>query len=79
MDAEQIHQLTATDYVTQKDIGTGSGGDEWEVDFAYVVRGFLAYKVPYVLGYQKIEELELAAKVIRNFLNYVSLDDIPSP
>jgi hypothetical protein len=64
--------MTATDFVDKDDEDT-----EWEVDFEYVVRGFLSYRVPYVLGYMKFEELELSAKVVRNFLNYVS--SISSP
>lgn len=44
---------------------------DWDVDFEYVARGFLSHKVPYVLGYMKFEDLELSAKVVRNFLNYV--------
>lgn len=61
--------MTATEFVP-----AGMEDDEdgdWDVDFEYVVRGFLSYKVPYVLGYMKFEELELSAKVVRNFLNYV--------
>lgn len=63
--------MAATEFVNQNDADLEDG--EWEVDFEYVVRGFLSHKVPYVLGYMRFEDLELSAKVIRNFLNYVSL------
>lgn len=67
MNADDIHDMTATDYVTR-----GSEDDEdWEVDFEYVARGYLSWKVPYVLNYMKDEELVAAANLIRNFLNYV--------
>ncbi|KAH0605537.1 uncharacterized protein H6S33_004759 [Morchella sextelata] len=66
LDAETIQTMTATDFVDKDDEDT-----EWEIDFEYVVRGFLSYRVPYVLGYMKFEELELSAKVVRNFLNYI--------
>ncbi|KAL7267401.1 hypothetical protein RUND412_010018 [Rhizina undulata] len=51
----------------------GDDDEEWDVDFVYVVRGFLSHKVPYVLGYLREEDLILAPKVIRNFLAYVSV------
>ncbi|KAF8532900.1 Argonaute complex, subunit Arb1 [Trichophaea hybrida] len=71
MDAEHIAMMTATDYIQFQDHTGQALDDLWEVDFAYVVRGFLSYKVPYVLGYKKPNELELACKMIKNFLNYV--------
>ncbi|KAA8904995.1 Argonaute complex, subunit Arb1 [Sphaerosporella brunnea] len=70
MDAEHIATMAATDFITLKDRGT-TEDSEWEVDFAYVVRGFLSYKVPYVLSIRKLNQLELACKLIKNFLNYV--------
>lgn len=63
--------MAATEFVP-----SGMNQDEegdWDVDFEYVVRGFLSHKVPYVLGYMRFEDLELSAKVVRNFLNYVGL------
>jgi hypothetical protein len=72
MDAEHIAMMAATDYIQFQDHNGQALDDLWEVDFAYVVRGFLSYKVPYVLGYKKPNELELACKMIKNFLNYVS-------
>lgn len=71
MDAEEIAMMSATDYIRHQDTGT-VGDDEWEVDFAYVVRGFLSYKIPQVLFIRKLDELEIACRLIRNFLNYVS-------
>lgn len=64
--------MAATDFVNKDDEDS-----EWEVDFEYVVKGFLSHRVPYVLGYMRFEDLELSAKVVRNFLNYVS--SISSP
>ncbi|KAL7267400.1 hypothetical protein RUND412_010017 [Rhizina undulata] len=66
MDAEQIQQMAATDYVRQDD-----DDDELEVDFEYVARGFLSHRIPYVMGYMKMGDLQLSARVVRNFLNYV--------
>jgi hypothetical protein len=71
MDAEQIATMAATDFITSKDKSSDEDSD-WEVDFAYVVRGFLSYKIPYVLSIRKLADLELACKLIKNFLNYVS-------
>lgn len=65
--SEEIAIMEATDFVQNME-----QDEKWEVDFAYIVRGFLSHKVPYVLGYLKIEHLELAAQFVRNFLNYVS-------
>jgi len=61
--------MAATDFVSTN----LDEDDEWEVDFPFVVRGFLSHRVPYVLGYIEVAHLELAAQVVRNFLNYVSL------
>ncbi|KAI5847449.1 Argonaute complex, subunit Arb1 [Tricharina praecox] len=70
LDAEQIGLLAATDFITFNDNG-GDDAQEYDVDFAFVVRGFLSYKVPYGLGIRKVPELEMACQVVRNFLNYV--------
>jgi hypothetical protein len=73
IDKEQIEQLKATDFLNHQDRKeTGDEEDDWDVDFAFVVRGFLSYKVPYVLAYRKPIDLELACQTVRNFLNYVS-------
>lgn len=70
MDAQEIHEMVATDYITG---GRGEEGDEeWAVDFEYVVRGYLSWKVPYDMSYLKDEELVLATQLVKNFLNYVS-------
>jgi len=72
MDQVQIEQLKATDFVDHQDKKeTGDEEDDWDVDFAFVVRGFLSYKVPYVMAYRKPIDLELACQTVRNFLNYV--------
>jgi hypothetical protein len=70
MDAAQIAVMAATDFINVQDNGIEQD-TEWEVDFSYVVRGFLSYKVPYVMGIRKPTDLELACKLIKNFLNYV--------
>ena len=69
LDKEQLETMAATDFVST----SLDEDDEWEVDFPFVVRGFLSHRVPYVLGYTEVAHLELAAQVVRNFLNYVSL------
>ena len=69
MDTEQIAQMAATDYIQLEE--NGSGGNKWEVDFVYVVRGFLSYRLPFVLGHRRPKDLELGCQVIRNFLSYV--------
>jgi len=71
MDAEHIAMMAATDYIQFQDQNGRAQEDVWEVDFAYVVRGYLSYKVPYVMGYKKPNDLELACRLIKNFLNYV--------
>ena len=77
MDAEQIALMAATDFITFNDNG-GEDAQEYDVDFAFVVRGFLSYKVPYGLGIRKVPELETACHLLRNFLNYVSIPSIGS-
>ena len=69
MDAEQIAMMAATDYIDLEKVPDGSSS--WEVDFVYVVRGFLSYRLPFVLGHRRPKDLELGCQVIRNFLNYV--------
>jgi hypothetical protein len=54
----------------------GERESEWEVDFCYVVRGFLSYKVPYVMGYRKSEDIVLACRTVKNFLDYVSVHQL---
>ncbi|KAH8154892.1 uncharacterized protein LAJ45_01424 [Morchella importuna] len=66
LDAETIQAMAATEFVDKDDEDS-----EWEIDFEYVVKGFLSHRVPYVLGYMRFEDLELSAKVVRNFLNYI--------
>ena len=70
LDAEEIAMMAATDYIRHQDTGTADD-DDWEVDFAYVVRGFLSYRIPQVLYIRKLDELMMACNLIRNFLNYV--------
>jgi hypothetical protein len=65
-----IPQIGATEFILQND-NMDEEESEWDVDFTYVVRGFLSYKIPYILGYRNAEDIELACKVVRNFLNYV--------
>ncbi|RPB05968.1 hypothetical protein L873DRAFT_8740 [Choiromyces venosus 120613-1] len=67
LDKEQLETMAATDFVST----SLDEDDEWEVDFPFVVRGFLSHRVPYVLGYIEVAHLELAAQVVRNFLNYI--------
>ncbi|CUS14282.1 unnamed protein product [Tuber aestivum] len=67
LDKEQLETMAATDFVSTN----LDEDDEWEVDFPFVVRGFLSHRVPYVLGYIEVAHLELAAQVVRNFLNYI--------
>ncbi|PUU75857.1 Argonaute complex, subunit Arb1 [Tuber borchii] len=67
LDKEQLETMAATDFVST----SLDEDDEWEVDFPFVVRGFLSHRVPYVLGYTEVAHLELAAQVVRNFLNYI--------
>ncbi|KAG0134310.1 Argonaute complex, subunit Arb1 [Tuber indicum] len=67
LEKEQLEAMAATDFVSTN----LDEDDEWEVDFPFVVRGFLSHRVPYILGYIEVAHLELAAQVVRNFLNYV--------
>jgi len=71
LDAEQIGLMAATEFITFNDNG-GDDAQEYEVDFAFVVRGFLSYKLPYGLGITKPTDLAIACQVVRNFLSYVS-------
>jgi Argonaute siRNA chaperone (ARC) complex subunit Arb1 len=64
-----LQTMAATDFVSRLE----EEQEDWEVDFPYVVRGFLSYKVPYVLGFVKTPELETACRVVGNFLNYVCI------
>lgn len=67
MDSSEIAAQTATDYINSVTLDP----EEWEVDFVYVVRGFLSWRVPYHLCHSGDTDMILAAKMIRNFLAYV--------
>ncbi|KAI1208409.1 Argonaute siRNA chaperone complex subunit Arb1-domain-containing protein [Annulohypoxylon truncatum] len=76
-DAEEIRQMTATDFV-----GGGGGRfynpaepDNWVVDFDGIARGFLSRVVPSIYMYDE-EANKLAAKLVKNFLNYVAMHDV---
>ncbi|KAI5795574.1 Argonaute siRNA chaperone complex subunit Arb1-domain-containing protein [Geopyxis carbonaria] len=69
MDAEEIATMTATDFVHRPD-------EDWDVDFAWVVRGLLSWRVPHVLCYNTDEKLALSCNVIKNFLGYVAYHNV---
>ncbi|KAI1450510.1 Argonaute siRNA chaperone complex subunit Arb1-domain-containing protein [Annulohypoxylon stygium] len=75
--AEEIRQLTATDFVG----GSGSrffdpaNEKNWEIDFYGIVKGFLSRVVPSIYMYDE-KANKLAADLIKNFLNYVLMHDV---
>ncbi|KAI0206390.1 Argonaute complex, subunit Arb1 [Astrocystis sublimbata] len=75
-DTEQIRSMTAVDFVGGS--GTrfydGSNSDEWEVDFEVVVKGFLSRTMIDWNMYDK-EAIQTAADLVKNFLNYVLMQD----
>ena len=90
-DASDIQAQTATDYVEHyhtsnrnQDNWKGTPGvfddddEEWWVDFEHVVKAFLSHVVLQVFCLHTEEDLLVAIKTIRNFLNYVRLV-LPDP
>ncbi|KAI1416883.1 Argonaute siRNA chaperone complex subunit Arb1-domain-containing protein [Hypoxylon sp. FL1857] len=75
-DAGEIRQMTATDFVG------GSGcrffdplePEHWFVDFEGIVKGFLSRTIPGIYMYDETAN-QLAANLIKNFLNYVLMHD----
>ncbi|EPS43523.1 hypothetical protein H072_2487 [Dactylellina haptotyla CBS 200.50] len=80
-DAEEIARFTATDYVPDKmknigverieELDDDFEEPEYEVDFNYVVRGFLTHRVPFSFGMKTTENIDIAVGTIRNFLNWI--------
>ncbi|KAI0390383.1 Argonaute complex, subunit Arb1 [Xylariaceae sp. FL0594] len=76
-DAQDIRTMTATDFVG------GSGdrfydpaeSDKWEVDFEAVVKGFLSRTIPEMYMYDA-KATQTAADLVKNFLNYVLMQDV---
>lgn len=74
-DAEEIRKMTAIDFVG----GSGSrfydnNSEDWEVDFEAIVKGFLSRTITDWYLYDA-EANQLAADLIKNFLNYVLMHD----
>lgn len=77
MDSQQISTLVAKDAVPEEILNsrnkpTSDDEEQWEVDFAHVVKAFLSYKLPFIMCVRDVAQLKDACMVIRNFLNYVS-------
>ncbi|RWA10418.1 hypothetical protein EKO27_g4700 [Xylaria grammica] len=75
-DKEQMRTMTAVDFIG----GAGSrfydGNDEnWEVDFEAVVKGFLSRTMTDWCMYDRVA-IQLAADIVKNFLNYVLMQDV---
>ncbi|KAI0525866.1 Argonaute siRNA chaperone complex subunit Arb1-domain-containing protein [Xylaria bambusicola] len=76
-DSEQIRTMTAVDFVG----GQGnrfydpSRSEDWEVDFEAVVEGYLSRTIPDWCMYDP-KIIQTAADVVKNFLNYVLMQDV---
>ncbi|TRX98668.1 hypothetical protein FHL15_000010 [Xylaria flabelliformis] len=75
-DTEQIRTMTAVDFVggTSTRFYDGSNSEDWEVDFEAVVKGFLSRSIIDWYMFDK-EAILLAADLVKNFLNYVLMQD----
>lgn len=71
--AQEIAAVVASDFVGTNNIKyfDMSNSKHWVVDFEGVVKGFLSYRAPRVLGLNSRENIKTCCGVIRNFLNYV--------
>ncbi|KAI1109718.1 hypothetical protein F5Y14DRAFT_431492 [Nemania sp. NC0429] len=76
-DTEQIRNMTAVDFV-------GSDGsrfydrnhpEDWDIDFTEVVKAFFSRSITDWSVYEE-DPIELAANLIKNFLNYVLMHDV---
>ncbi|RYC63023.1 hypothetical protein CHU98_g3194 [Xylaria longipes] len=76
-DAEQIRAMTAVDFVGGNGSRFYDGGnsEDWEVDFEAVVKGFLSRTMIDWYMYDE-EAIQLAADLVKNFLNYVLMQDV---
>ncbi|KAI0196013.1 Argonaute complex, subunit Arb1, partial [Xylaria flabelliformis] len=75
-DTEQIRAMTAVDSVggTSTRFYDGGNSEDWEVDFEAVVKGFLSRSIIDWYMFDK-EAIQLAANLVKNFLNYVLMQD----
>ncbi|KAJ2982522.1 hypothetical protein NUW58_g6421 [Xylaria curta] len=76
-DAEQIRTMTAVDFIggNGSRFYDGSNSDDWEVDFEAVVKGFISRTITDWYMYDK-EAIQVAADLVKNFLNYVLMHDV---
>ncbi|KAI0489799.1 Argonaute siRNA chaperone complex subunit Arb1-domain-containing protein [Xylaria cf. heliscus] len=76
-DPEQIRTMTAVDFVggTGTRFYNGGNSEDWGVDFEAVVKGFLSRTITDWYMYDE-EAIQLAADLVKNFLNYVLIQDV---
>ncbi|KAI0548737.1 hypothetical protein F4679DRAFT_596289 [Xylaria curta] len=76
-DTEQIRTMTAVDFVggAGNRFYDGGNSEDWEVDFEAVVKGFLSRSIIDWYMFDK-EAIQLAADLVKNFLNYVLMQDV---
>ncbi|KAI1755271.1 hypothetical protein F4782DRAFT_442631 [Xylaria castorea] len=75
-DTEQVRTMTAVDFVGGA--GTrfyGGKSEDWKVDFEAVVKGFLSRTMIDWYMYDA-KAIQLAADLVKNFLNYVIMQDV---
>ncbi|KAJ8130936.1 hypothetical protein O1611_g2693 [Lasiodiplodia mahajangana] len=76
-DSEQIRTMTAVDFIMGNDnrFYNPSNSDDWEVDFEAVAKGFLSRTITDLYMYDA-KAIQIAADLIKNFLNYVLMHDV---
>ncbi|KAI0106181.1 Argonaute complex, subunit Arb1 [Nemania sp. FL0031] len=75
-DSEQVRTMKAVDFVGGNDYRfyNPSNPDDWEVDFEAIVKGFLSRSITDLYMYDA-NAIQIAADLIKNFLNYVLMQD----
>ncbi|KAI0538006.1 Argonaute siRNA chaperone complex subunit Arb1-domain-containing protein [Xylaria digitata] len=76
-DSEQIRTMTAIDFIGGKNsrFYDGNDAENWDVDFEAVVKGFLSRTITDWCMYDRVI-IQVAADLIKNFLNYVLMQDV---
>ncbi|TGJ80181.1 hypothetical protein E0Z10_g8579 [Xylaria hypoxylon] len=77
-DTEQIRTMTAVDFIggTSSRFYDGSNTENWKVDFEAVVKGFLSSRTMTDWCMYDRVAIQLAADLVKNFLNYVLMQDV---
>ncbi|KAI1133702.1 hypothetical protein F5Y10DRAFT_260023 [Nemania abortiva] len=76
-DTDQIRTMTAVDFISgnSRRFYNATHSDDWDVDFEAVVKGFLSRTIIDLYMYDE-KAIQMAADLIKNFLNYVLMHDV---